>query len=540
MWSLKDGKAKEKIHISEKPYNFSGNIVSLKLVDEKGKKFLLVTNHGELGLFQASKLLKKALLPPVSSSTNSNTRKNNSLSTQKLVILPSLHTSFDQTLNFQCDKKLTIFDMKNLIYYEFDVDSFRVLSRASTLADAKSLLGKHDKIALFDVRRDADQTECKSVLLIDKHLRTFAVHQLVADSQVQSQHQKYVSDDAKEHPFHYVDYRDEKLVKKFFQNYGLAKRYKYKIGLLGEGKYLLSINAFILNDFEDYESFSNLIVIFALNKIGAQHELDVQKVYPFCKAYFTSRWKSNFILTYNYAFELNAQLAVDKREYLIDFSCDRERSNEIKVVNLSKGNRLVFELNLALESMNWCSVRNIAIDTNMAYLVFTDAESLVWLYRIGDGQRLACLPMQSQIRGLKFVLDNKYICMNMNDRRLFLMMLIDPNEKKHESRLSELESRNRSDSDEARRKQIESENMRLDDDATNGNDDDSEELDSTDSESKSDDDEKYKLEKNRKRLVRQTTLKSPSKKSLSHHSSSDSEQETELKERQSSYFLIKF
>lgn len=112
--------------------------------------------------------------------------------------------------------------------------------------------------------------------------------------------------------------------------------------------------------------------------------------------------------------------------------------NEILIVNLLK-NETIFKYDLTNGSH--ANVKMLAIDTNLDYLTFLDEDKLIWLYRVRDNYRLACLPLYGEARQIKFNLDNRFLCLNMNDRRVFSMLIVDPERKDHLGFVEGLKSR---------------------------------------------------------------------------------------------------
>ena len=83
----------------------------------------------------------------------------------------------------------------------------------------------------------------------------------------------------------------------------------------------------------------------------------------------------------------------------------------------------------------------IAIDSNAEYLAYNDISKVVSLYRVDNGKKLASVPLYDYGMHMKFNLDGRFLCLTMHDRRIFSLLIVDPNNKKHANRISELSSR---------------------------------------------------------------------------------------------------
>lgn len=92
-------------------------------------------------------------------------------------------------------------------------------------------------------------------------------------------------------------------------------------------------------------------------------------------------------------------------------------------------------------------MNHICLDASQEYLVYSDVDEIVWVYRISSSSNsrqvnpIARLPMYGKVRSLKFSLDSRLICANMNDRRLYSMLLVDPQRDDHLKGLNRLSSR---------------------------------------------------------------------------------------------------
>jgi hypothetical protein len=87
------------------------------------------------------------------------------------------------------------------------------------------------------------------------------------------------------------------------------------------------------------------------------------------------------------------------------------------------------------------SVDCISLDSTKTYLTFFDSRKQLWLFKVATSTRLACLSLYGTVQQLKFTIDNKYVCLNMNDRRIFTLLIVDPNVHEHETRIRNLPSR---------------------------------------------------------------------------------------------------
>lgn len=96
-------------------------------------------------------------------------------------------------------------------------------------------------------------------------------------------------------------------------------------------------------------------------------------------------------------------------------------------------------------------VNHLTLDKNQEYLVYSDADQIVWVYRLGlrgaanrkissSISPIARLPMYGIVRYLRFSFDGRLLCANMNDCRLYSMLLVDPLRADHLDDLARMNS----------------------------------------------------------------------------------------------------
>lgn len=222
----------------------------------------------------------------------------------------------------------------------------------------------------------------------------------------------------------YLDYRDESLVREFFTENGQTERDKYKLKCLDASaeRYLLSVN--VLRKLPDsipieFESVSHLIVVFELNRCSSSArkiEIEITRVIPFVRAYYLD----SGLIVYNLTRDINQNL--------------------VRLLDLNRS-RIKLEMNLS----EWKSapVNHFTIDRKQEYLAYSDAEQVVWVFRLASDEKklIARLPMYGKVRSVKFDHDSRFLCANMNDCRLYSMQLVDPLRVEHLDEMKKMETR---------------------------------------------------------------------------------------------------
>lgn len=94
-------------------------------------------------------------------------------------------------------------------------------------------------------------------------------------------------------------------------------------------------------------------------------------------------------------------------------------------------------------------ITHLAIDKMGEYLVFIDTLNVARIYRIKNNKLIGTLPIYDEVLDIRFSSDSKYVCLGMIDKRLFILLVVDPEEPSHAGRIKELKSRGFNNSDEA-------------------------------------------------------------------------------------------
>lgn len=98
-------------------------------------------------------------------------------------------------------------------------------------------------------------------------------------------------------------------------------------------------------------------------------------------------------------------------------------------------------------------MNHLTLDKKQEYLVYSDADQIVWVYRLTQPplaarktttssviSPIARLPMYGIVRYLRFSFDGRLLCANMNDCRLYSMLLVDPLRSDHLDNLKRMSS----------------------------------------------------------------------------------------------------
>ena len=277
--------------------------------------------------------------------------------------------------------------------------------------------------------------ESDSLVLLDKSLKNFLYY-----SPYTKQFNQIDSDNNSNNISKFVNRNDETSYQKFFSCYPLAKL-KYKVLYCKSSIIYLSIS--VLNEPIDADSSNSrailsTIVVKASMSATANNNMEflVLKVYPFCRCFeFTvvnNAEDENIFFSFNYVSE------IDLNKTSLHLKAEPKfEANLIQVWHL-KTNLKLFELDLKHNEFN---VDLITLDSMKEYLMFFDNKKFLWLYRLKDKAKLACLYMYGLANQIKFSSDSKFACLNMSDRKIYTLMLIDPDVKEHKMRIKELPSR---------------------------------------------------------------------------------------------------
>lgn len=374
-------------------------IVGLRAHPTWPGKVLLLTKSGELAVFTQERLERRIQL-----------NSNQSLK-QKLILLIDDYQ--------QQQQKISIIDVRNLIIYSIS-DEGKVSGRQQA-AQLPSIQNRKDYVTLLDAHAN--------LILIERRLKHFHYYSFTLKAWLVAQLVRY------------LNYRDEAHVREFLAEHErLLERVKYKLVCLDQAaeRYLLSID--VLKQVTEslptieFESLNHLLVVFEVNRCSScarQIEMEITRAIPFVRSYYLARPAG--LLAYNYT-------ATNTRESLV------------RVLDLNR-NKTRFELNLSEAKLS--PVNHFTIDKRQEYLAYSDADQLVWVYRLGNqadqrtiragglSQPIARLPMYSKVRRLKFAgsSEERFLCANMNDCRLYSMLLIDPLRSEHLAELEKINSK---------------------------------------------------------------------------------------------------
>ncbi len=122
------------------------------------------------------------------------------------------------------------------------------------------------------------------------------------------------------------------------------------------------------------------------------------------------------------------------------FLCIYQEDDEKRSVKLLKTHSNQILLELTFNNFN-SNLLHMSWDSNYEYFVYFDQAKLLWLYRIKDATKLACLPLYGNCTNIKFNQDDRFVVLSMDDRRLFCLLVVDFANLNHQNRIKELKSR---------------------------------------------------------------------------------------------------
>ncbi|CAF1087971.1 unnamed protein product, partial [Brachionus calyciflorus] len=420
LWDYKNGKIVSIIQIEEN--KLTGNVRKIKIILEQNLIIILMST-AQIGFFKFNhskiEFLRKIIFDD-----------NRTLSSNLIF------------LNEPSNENIKIFDLKNLISYKIKLDN----SNLTPIEIDRKLIENQNA---FDNNLICFLPELESTLIIDKHLN-------------------YFSYSSYQNSIRFLNSKDEKLVKKFFNLYGKSYEFKYKI--ISHTNSCLIVEITAKNEVKSLNSLIiNFKIISNINRSTISIELEVLKAYQGQKFKIIKR-PEIFLCLYT-GFDLDTNSVMDPNELEFLHSQKTILNDKIIILNLKKDEK-IFELDISEKLNN--------LDFNLDYLIYTDCNKNVYLYRIKDSMLLSYLKFYTEDRGIE--IKEKFVCFNMNDKRLFSLFIVDP--KKEESRNDLRVLRQKCIKENVKNFDVEESFEPIFDDSSSNS-----ELDSTSDETGSDDDE---------------------------------------------------
>jgi hypothetical protein len=370
---------------------------------------MILTNIGRIGIYKMNELIKIIDL------NLDKTRE------QKLIILnDGLTSHYFKILNLNT---LDFYQISSNLSNKNKIDLYKINQNVDMI----------DKILIYLAELDA-------VLALDKNLKDFTMYSYSKKNQYSNN-------------IKFINNKDETLIRKFFNLFGMSK-FKYKILHNDNFQIYFAITALKPNNQQVHSSLilKSTFITSINDKNNSDIEFLIIKTFPFCNCYEFKMIKNDLVFSFNYLMNLDFDLALDKNSYhSIKTNRDTHlNDNYISIYNL-KNNHKIFELNVKLlnaniivnndEIIDEIVIKLIAIDSTKTYLTFFDNKKYLWLYKISTSNRLACLSLYGIASQIKFTDDNMFVCLNMNDRRIYSLLIVDPEVHEHEMRIKNLFSR---------------------------------------------------------------------------------------------------
>ena len=377
-------------------------------INFEGNLLILLTNGNKLPIFKNKKLIKTIELAKKCDAGHKYLFINDEN------IFKNLHLP-----NKSIDKTLVLFDLLN-----FDLVNVNMAKLENIQSTTQKLIDRNDSYLnnLVIVHR-----ELNLIFFIEKSLQKFTFV---------SYEKKLVRNSRESSTIRYLNYRDEKVTQKFWSTFVDYPNFKYKVLKIKNQEFYFSISILKRENENDSKSLikkvhSTLIVyariVKSSNRKDNSIEIEIVQVYPFCKRFhfFENETNPNEVILCAY---LTNHLISD---YV-------SNDGKLSMINISTNKEL---FNLDLNTISNPKIKNLCVDSNMEYIVFNDRNKLLWLFRVRDQKQLGCLPLYGFVKEIKFNKDNRYVCLNMNDRRIFNLLIVDPDCESHKNRIKELNSR---------------------------------------------------------------------------------------------------
>lgn len=336
----------------------------MKLIDEN--KFVILMDSFEIGLF----CIKNAKIEYLTKIKLDNTE--------------------DQTSNFVFLRDPTVeifefFDLINLKKYEIKLNSESLTKIDINIKKISDIKVSDNFIYYFQY--------LDTLLIIDKFIKFF-IH------------------DQNKIKIRFCNVKCEKLAKKFYNLYGKAEIFKYKILFETSSNLIVSVSVF-----NEKIILCSMIVYFKIislsNRCGKNIELEVLNVF-LGQNYKLIVDQSLYLCIYT-RYEIEKDFLVDKNQF--------ELENKIHPANI-----IIYHLNndKVLTNLNISdNLNNFCLDKNLTYLVFSDKKKKLSLIRLKDCKLIGSIKLNGEDNSIKFNKNNHFICLSMYDRRLISLLIVD-------------------------------------------------------------------------------------------------------------------
>ena len=376
------------------------------------KEFMIfLMNENRIAFFRHRKLVKSLEINVPSNEKQKLIFINDSADFKNIPLTKEASLLLFDLLNYDLIEVKLINGLK---FTDMKINRLQVLDKTKLL----------NKDQLFVVLRELD-----SMILVDKYLAKFSFISFKS---------RFSGDLNELHAITYINHQDEKQVNTFFKAMTNFTQFKFKVLKVKQMDIYIVISVLKKETEDDYKLNiarriqSNLIVhakiVKSANRNDKSIEIEIVQVFPFCKRFqfFEEETSNNMILCAYYAVNTSQTTEPDSNK------------DKILLIDVTE-NKQIFQLDLT--SLGVEKVKNVCIDSKLEYITFNDKNKLLWLFRVKDSKQLACLPLYGFVNQIKFNKDNKYVCLNMNDRRLFNILVVDPDCDAHKNRIQELASR---------------------------------------------------------------------------------------------------
>jgi hypothetical protein len=381
---------------------FNCKISKIKL-NQQLKLMITLMANGDMAFFKNNSFIRKIRI-----------HKQNEQ--RKLVILNRTIQEFHINPN-----ELKTIVLLDLISFDlFQVKLFDGLGLGKIECESQKLMAKYvNDIKLINITENLViyAEKLKSVILIDKNLRNYCFF---------SFRSAHFRSKAIRAPIAFSNYQDEKTAWNLFARFPLAN-YKFRVLQFQDNDVYFSItvnsenvvdSAELPNPLRKTSIIVHAKLISTVNRLDESIELEIVKTYSYCKQFQFEVINNQIILFANFSNETDL--------------------NRLALVNCTS-NKVLFELDLINEQ--WISVESICVNSSLEYFAFFDRKGYLWFYRIKDSVRLAQLPLYGDVYQIQFSKDNRFLCLNMNDRRIFNLLIVDPDQSEHINRIKQLPSR---------------------------------------------------------------------------------------------------
>jgi hypothetical protein len=429
LWSLNDGKILKRVDLADEAGDQRADLIKLKVKASLNLLIALMKN--------SVLLLYNCQLEPI---TQLMLFSGGSQQLDSLIIL-------DNANNFDSAS-----DINTLRLYETRKRKcFSLLLRGSIDREVSDISVTANNE--FDL--SLEETEClivwleglEIVLLIDKQLKRYRTLKKSKNNK-----NKPNSTSSSSSSIRYNSNDDEKQVAKFYRLFGAAT-FKFKLLSVNErpttgAQVTIAISALVPNEDTIHSSVvlcGELIKSIKRRTLyGDDTEFVINRAFSFCKCYM----HSVNALCFHRVVEVNERMALDKNELaLAKARDDSRRCGSLLALYDLVTNKKRFELDLTAYATT-LSISHVCIDAKLSYVLhFDEASKLLYMHRVSDSAQLACLPLYGSVLQMKFNSSDSMLCISMSDRRIFTLLLLDPQNKIHWHNLEQLPSRQRRSAD---------------------------------------------------------------------------------------------